>query len=135
MVTRTRYVNGSQFVEELVAEDTSLEIVGFNESDKESYSVQSVRLDVRSPMSNVIFVDHSGISGVETEQPLIIQTFPGIMRIICSDTQTGCRVYDSAGRLVRFIDSVDNNTDIDMPYGVFFVVTDQHPTPVKVAIR
>jgi len=135
VVTRTRYVNGSQFVEELVAEDTSLEIVGFNESDKEAYSVQSVRLDVRSPMSNVVFVDHAGITGVETEQPLIIRTFPGIMRIICSDTQTGCRVYDSTGRMVRYIGTIDNNTDIDMPYGIFFVVTDQHPTPVKVAIR
>lgn len=135
IVTRTRYVNGEQFVEELPAEYTSLEIVGFNESDRESYAVQSVRLGHRSPMSNVVFVDHSGISGIEIEEPLIIRSFPGMLRIVCSAPQTNCRIYDTTGRLVRQIGTVDNNTDIEMPYGVFLVVTDQHPTPVKVAVR
>lgn len=135
IVTRTRYIGGRQITEELPAESNSLEILGFDESEKESYAVQSVRLGHRSPMSNIVFVDHSGINGVETEQPLIITTFPGMMRINCSDTQTGCRIFDTAGRLVRFVDTVEDNTDIDMPYGVYLVVTDQHPTPVKVAIR
>ena len=135
VVTRTRYVNGNQTAEELLAEDTSLEILNFDESDKESYSVQSVRLGHRSPMSNVVFVDHSGITGVKTEEPLIVQTFSGFIRIVCSDIQTNLRIFDTAGRLVRVIDTVDNNTDIDMPYGVFFIVTDQHTTPVKVAVR
>ncbi|MCM1067412.1 MAG: endonuclease [Muribaculaceae bacterium] len=136
IVTRTKYLTGGQPVtEELVAESNSLEIDGFDESDREAYSVQSVRLDIRSQMSNVVFVDHSGITGVTTEEPLVVQTFPGFMRFICSAPQTGCRVYDSAGRIVLYIDSVEQNLDVEMPVGIYFVVTDQHPTPVKVAVR
>ncbi|MDE6331009.1 MAG: endonuclease, partial [Muribaculaceae bacterium] len=69
IVTRTRYTGGTSTQEELLAEDTSLLINEFDQSDSESYSVQSVRLGYRSPMSNVVFVDHAGISGVQTDQP------------------------------------------------------------------
>lgn len=135
VVTRTRYVGGSVYTEELVAEDNSLEIVGFDQSDREAYSVQSVRLETRSPMSNVVFVDHSGITGVETEEPLVIQTFDGCIRFICSQPQTGCQIFDPSGRLVRYIDSVHQNLDIDMSSGVYLIVTDTHRTPVKVVVR
>lgn len=135
IVTRTRYAGGNVFTEELTADETFLEIFGFDESDSESYSVQSVRLDKRSPMSNVIFVDHTGVTGVEVGEPLVVQTFPGIIRFICSQPQTGCRIYDPAGRLVRVIDEIHNNLDVEMPYGVYLVVTDQHSAPVKVSVK
>ena len=135
MVKRTRYTGSTVKTEELPAENNFLEIDGFDQSDSESYSVQSVRLGHRSAESNTIFVRHSGITGVEAEQPLIIQTFPGTMRFICSEPQTGCRVYDISGRTVRIIDTVEQNMDIDMPQGVYLVVTDQHPTPIKVAVQ
>ncbi len=135
VVKRTRYTGSTVKTEELPAENNFLEIDGFDQSDSESYSVQSVRLGHRSAESNTIFVRHSGITGVEAEQPLIIQTFPGTMRFICSEPQTGCRVYDISGRTVRIIDTVEQNMDIDMPQGVYLVVTDQHPTPIKVAVQ
>ena len=135
IVTRTRYTGSQVVTEELPAEGTSLAITGFDESDREAYSVQSVRLEKRSPMSNVIFIDHAGIGGAVVEEPLIVQSFSGFIRFICSQPQTGCRIYDVAGRLVRTIDSVEQNFDLDMPYGVFFIVTDQHKTPVKVSVK
>jgi len=135
VVKRTRYTGSTVETEELPAENNFLEIDGFDRSDSESYSVQSVRLGHRSAESNTIFVRHSGITGVEAEQPLIIQTFPGTMRFICSEPQTGCRVYDISGRTVRIIDTVEQNMDIEMPQGVYLVVTDQHPTPIKVAVQ
>ncbi len=135
VVTRTRYTGGSAVTEEVLAESNFAEMTGFDESDRESYAVQSVRLGYRSPMSNVIFVDHSGITGVTTEQPLVVQTFTGSIRFICSVPQTGCRIYDTMGRLVRSLDSVEQNLDIDIATGIYLIVTDQHPTPVKVTVR
>lgn len=135
IITRTKFKSGSQTTEEILAESSPFEITGFSENDSESYAVQSVRLGVRSPMSNVIFVAHSGISGVDCDEPLTVTGFDGMMRFNCAQTQTGVMVYDITGRLVRIIDSVDNDTDVEMPLGVYFIVTDQHHSPVKVAIR
>lgn len=77
MVTRTRYMpGGTQETEELPAEDTSIEITGFNESESESYYVQSVRLGHRSEPSNVVFVAHSGITGIANVAPLTVEQRP-----------------------------------------------------------
>ncbi len=134
VVTRTRYVGGEAIDEEIVAEDNSLEIVGFDESDSEAYSVQSVRLEVRSPMSNVVFVDHAGVSGVTVDQPLLAKGFEGFIRIICNTPQPGCRIFDVAGRLVAEVGTVEQNTDIPLPSGIYFVTTAAHGTPVKVVV-
>ena len=135
MVTRTRYVGSDVFTEELPAEDNFLEIVGFDQSDSESYSVQAVRLGYRSPMSNVVFVDHSGVADVAVEQPLVVQTFPGFVRFICSQPQSNCRVYDISGRQIYVIDEVYQNFDLELPLGIYLITTDEHPTPVRVYIR
>lgn len=135
VLTRTRYVGASQTVEEIEAETTQVEVDGFDASDSEAYSVQSVRLGHRSPMSNVVFVDHAGVTGVEVQQPLIVQTFGGMMRVVCSGEQTNLCVYDASGRLVATYPTVTDNTDIYLPAGVYLIVTDQHRTPVKAAIR
>lgn len=134
VVTRTKYVSGSATQETIVAEDTELLIEGFACSDSESYSVQSARLGYVSEPSNVVFVDHSGISCADTDKPLAVVSIDGALRIVCSAPQTGCRVYDSTGRLVRYIQNVDNNTDIELPLGLYIIITDQCRRPVT-AIR
>lgn len=135
IVTRNMYTAGNVVTEELLAEENYLAITEFDKSDSESYSVQSVRLGVRSPMSNVVFVDHSGITGVETEQPLVVQGFDGFMRIICSAPQTDCTVFDVTGRTITMIEQVEDATEISLPTGIYFVSTRQHRTPIKVIIR
>ena len=86
-------------------------------------------------MSNVVFVNHSGITGVAVEEPLTVTAFPGIIRFDCARPQTGARIYDLTGRTVMTIDLIEQDMDIEMPLGVYLIVTDQHPTPVKVAVR
>lgn len=135
VVTRTKYINGVPTDEELVAEDTSLEIVGFDQSDTEAYGVQSVRLGVRSPMSNIVFVSHSGINGVEVEEPFNAIGFEGFVRIICTAPHNGCTIYDIAGRAVAEVGYVEHNTEIALPTGVYFITTATHRTPVKVIVR
>lgn len=135
IVTLTRYVNGEPAVEELLAEQNFLTINGFGASDTESYAVQSVRLGYRSPMSNVIFVSHTGISGVEEERPLGVEVFPGLIRFTTGIDHPNARVYDISGRLTALIPVVTEGMEITLPYGVYFIVTDLHPTPVKIIVR
>lgn len=135
IVTRTRYTAGSAVTEEELAEQTSLLIDDFNESDREAYYVQSVRLGYRSEPSNVVFVDHLGITGVENDEPLAVVALEGAVRILCQSVHTGCRVFDVAGRLVVELPEVSNNTDIPLPLGVYFITTDQSRRPQKVSVR
>lgn len=135
IVTRTRYSGGSSTAEEVIAEESYLVVDDFDLSDSESYSVQSVRLGFRSPMSNVIFVDHAGISGVETDQPLSIMSLEGCLRFQLSQPQTGVRIYDPAGRLLQYIPEVCNNDEVQLPQGIYLVVTDQSHTPLRAIVR
>lgn len=135
VITRTRYSGGSQTTEEVMAESSPWTITGFNDCDYESYSVRSVRLSEYSPMSNTVFVRHSGISGVENEIPLNISTYPGLIRFECVGSQTNCRIFDISGRQIRLIETVTGDMEIEMPLGVYLITTDQHATPVKVLVR
>lgn len=140
IVTRISYVGGQPTQTEILVENDdegrgSVEITGFDLSDNESYSVQSVRLGYRSPMSNVIFVAHGGVTGVETEEPLTVQGFEGFLRVFCSAPQPALTVYDLAGRVVYTQAEVSANTDIYVPTGIYFVTTGKHATPVKVVVR
>lgn len=135
VLTRTRYIGNEVFTEELVSENNYLEIIDFDGSDREAYSVQSEYLGVRSPMSNVVFVEHAGVTGVDAGQPLAIAVAEGLVRFICSAPQTGCRVYDMAGRIVRNVGTIENNMEIELPAGVYLIITDAHSTPLKAAIR
>lgn len=134
LVNRTYYRNGRAYTEQLQAEENRLLIDGFNESDNESYTVQSVRLGYVSPESNVIFVDHSGVTSVENDRPLAIYNIPGGIRFIVSEPTTDVCVYDATGRLVMRLDYVENNTDIELPAGVYFVTAARTHRPVKAVV-
>ncbi len=135
VVNRTKYINGSPVTEQLVSEETSLQIDGFDKSDSESYTVQSVRLGHYSPESNVIYVAHDGVTGVTMEQPLAVMTFSGALRFLCSEPQEDCRIYDISGRLYRYVGHIDHCMDIDIEPGVYLITTATHHTPVKVIVK
>lgn len=135
IVTRDRYIGGTVTREEIEAEQPGIIIDGFDQSDSEAYSVQSVRLGYRSPISNVVFVSHSGITGVENERGLVVQGFEGTLRFICSDIHTGAVIYDTTGRIVAAPGEIHNNMDIELPAGIYMVVTDQCRRPLKVVVR
>lgn len=131
VVTRTRYVNGAATVEELLAEENFLEIENFDKSDRESYAVQSVRLGYRSPMSNIVNVDRSGVNDISADMPLAVESYPGVVRFICSGDHTGARLYDISGHLVMTLPVITPGMEISLPAGAYILVTDSHPAPVK----
>ena len=135
VVTRTRYIGGFAVTEEIEAEENFVKISGFNESDQETYSVQSVRLGYRSPMSNVVFVNHSGLTTVGEDEPLGVTVMPGSVRFTCVGTHTGARIYDIAGHLWMSLPELTDGMEITLPLGIYFIVTDTHSTPVKIIVR
>lgn len=135
VVTRTQYfADGQMLVTELETDGTSLEIDGFGQSRSESYAVQSVRLEMRSPMSNVVFVDHSALFETVVSEPLLIYTYPSTIRFACSAPQTGCCIYNAAGMLVQTADRIENNFEVTIAPGVYLVNTAEHRRPIKVVV-
>lgn len=133
IVTVKRYKNGVVTTSEQIAETNELPIEGFNEGDYDTYAVQSVRLEERSPISDYITVDHqAGIEDIIADQPLVIESHPGFIRFRCSTPHTGVRIYDLAGRTFGILPLVEDYQEMTLPVGVYFIATDEHPRPVKV---
>lgn len=136
IVNRTRYIGGEYIVDRMEAEETSLLMGDYNPDVYDSYTVQSVRLGFESVPSEAIVVTMGGIQGVDAGQPLAVEvTDGGIVRFICATPQAGVRVFDLTGRIYTIIPEIERNHENTLPTGVWFVVTDSHPTPVKILIR
>ncbi len=137
VVTRTVYSTIPAGSEDLEAETNELAITDCEPGSRESYHVRSSRLGFFSAPSNEIYVDldNSGLVDVAVDNPLGWAYIPGGVRLVCGSVHTGCRIYDASGRLVRMIPLIDNNVEIMLPYGAFFIVTDQQTTPIRVLVR
>ncbi len=136
VVTRTKYVGGTSSVEEItVGDECSLLIDDFGLYDKEAYSVQAVRLGYRSQASNVIFVDHNGVSGVSVDAPLTVVPAEGGLRLQCSSTHTSVTVHDIGGRVITILPTAGDNTIINLIPGVYFITTNECHTPIKAIVK
>lgn len=133
IVNRTRYVGGGAETERIEVEGaTSLEITGFCGS--ESYTVQSVRLEVESPESNSVSVTPSSIGAVEAEQPFGVSLYPGGVLVTCSRAIPLLRVYSPSGQLVGEYCDVRNNDVITLSPGIYMLSSSATPRPVKVVV-
>lgn len=135
VVTRTRYINGTATSEELIAEENYLEITDFKNSDTESYSVQAVRLGYRSVMSNVISVEHAGISGILTDTPLGVRVNGSTLHFTCGLPHYNMCIYNIAGQIIKHLPITENNTEIALSTGVYFITTNQMQRPIKVVVK
>lgn len=135
IVTRTRYYPGESSSEDILAESNSLPIDDYDPSISESYHVRSSRLGYESAQSNEIYLDRSGITDVNTVAPLGWAYSPSGIRFVCAANHTGVRVYDITGRLVTVIPEIENNMVIDLPLGVYLIVTDQCGEPLRVIVN
>lgn len=137
MLTVRHYRKGTVTEEVLSVDNTYTEVTGFAEDDYATYSVQSSRLGILSPQSNVITVDHSSAIGeIVAEQPLVVETFDGgLVRFRCSEPHNGVAVYDFTGRCVRVVGTVTDFMEITLAPGAYFVVSENHYSPLKTVVR
>jgi hypothetical protein len=133
VVNRTKFIGGDATTEQLVAEDTSLEIEDFCGS--ESYTVQAVRLNTYSAVSNTIYVNTSSIVGVQAPQAIGAKYVEGGVRIACPGSVSNLRILDTAGRTLRTFDSVDNGEIILLPCGIYFITADGVTSPIKFIVQ
>lgn len=135
VVTRTRYNNGNSSTEELPAESNSLEITDFDASQSESYFVQSVRLGERSEPSNIIFVEHSGVTGIKADMTLGTAAIPGGIRFVCTESHYNVTVYDTSGRTVMTLPEVYPDMELMLPYGAYIITVENQRQPLRVLVR
>lgn len=135
VVTRTRYNNGNSSTEELLAESNSLEVTDFGASTSESYTVQSVRLGQRSEPSNVVFVEHSGITGIEADMTLGTANIPGGLRFVCVESHFNVKLFDSLGRLVMTIPEVYPDMELMLPYGAYIITAESQRQPLRILVK
>ncbi len=135
LLTRQRWINGVMTEETIECDENWAVLDQFDASDNESYYVQSSRLGYLSDPSNTIYVGHSGISGVDEDCPLTVESYPGTVRFRCAGVHTGGRVYDTTGRVVKTLPEIEDGMEISLPYGIYMIVTAEHPSPVKIIAR
>lgn len=137
MVTVKRYAkDGTVTTTEYPAETDTLDVDGLDLADYDSYAVQSVRLNVRSAMSNYVTVrPTASIDGLFADEPLRLESFYGVVRFRCSTPHTNVRVMDVAGRTIRVLAIIDDQDEIALPAGLYFIATDQHQRPLRTVVR
>lgn len=135
ILTRIRTINGQQVTESTETEECYLDIDDFDASIPECYYVQSYRLGYTSPESNIVFVGQSGIADVAADMPLSVESWPGIVRVRCAGVMHAARIIDTMGRTVQYISEISDGYELSLPYGIYFLVTAEHSTPVRVVAR
>lgn len=135
LFTRQRFINGNMIEETVECDENYVVIEDFGGSDNENYFVQGSRLGYLSEPSNVVSVSHSGISGVEEDAPLTVESYPGVVRLRCGGTQTCGRIFDTMGRTVMELPEINDGLELTLPFGIYLLVTAEHRTPVKLIAR
>ena len=140
IITRTVYNGNNEATrtETFTTEDGTTTSYPFEDrmaGETHTYSVQSYRLGYMSEPSNVITVDASGLTGIEAAKPLQILAVDGGVLVKCSEDVGAAVVYDMAGRVVRRIDHLTDDTVIDLPGGFYLLKTATNPHAWKIAVK
>ena len=135
IVTRTIFRNGSKFTAEYIAEENFYQFDDLEAGTTQSYSVQSVRLGFRSPMSNTINVAPGGVEGTMHEVGLAVTAMGGALKFSCPEAHTGIEVINLAGQVVMRVPQVDDGTVVEVPSGMYYVRSRQTRTPIPVIVR
>ena len=140
VITRTVYnkENGDVRTETFNTDNGEETSYTFNDrqpGETHTYSVQSYRLGYMSEPSNVITIDTSGLTGIEADKPLQVLAMDGGILIKCSEDVGSATVYDMAGRAVRHIDNLKDDMIIELPRGIYLLMTSTSRSAWKVAVR
>lgn len=135
VVTRVRYTEDGPQASELVADSNSLLIEDRDADVTESYTVRSSRLGFLSPASNAITVAKSNsVVGIENTQPLALGHVEGGFVVLIDNPQTDMRIFDVSGRLVAEYAFVSGGDMIELPTGIYIVVTKENQSPLKTVV-
>lgn len=136
LINRTKYSNGQSTFEQVIAEEPGTLIEDFNESDKETYTVQSVRLGYISPASNLITVTKdNGVTDITSDVAWGFDNVPGGIRFMAQETIPEVTIYDTTGRVVVTLTNVEPYSEISLPAGVYMLKSSSNVKPFKALVR
>ena len=137
IVHRTRYLpSGEVVTSEIIAEESYLLIEDRAADVSESYEVQSVRLGYKSELSNTIQVAKtSSVAALDDSYGLRAISVDGGVVVRCDDEVDSLTVYDISGVMIKQISGIATSVIIDLPRGVYFIVSPHSLRPVKVIVR
>ena len=140
IITRSVYnkSNGDVRTETFTTDDGSTTSFLFTDrqpGETHTYFVQSFRLGYISEPSNTITIDATGLTGIEADKPLQVIAIDGGILVKCSENVGNAVIYDLAGRIVRRIDSLTDDTIIELPRGVYLLKTSTNRSGWKIAVR
>lgn len=135
IVHRERYVNGTLFSEELIAEENYLVIDDRRADVSETYAVQSVRLGYRSELSNPIYVAASASVGeIVSDASLRLVNVPGGVKVVCNEGDVKLSICDLSGQMI-FYQRVNDGRMISLNPGAYIVRSDGFKNPMKIIVR
>ena len=140
VITRTVYnkENGQTITETFTTDDgntTNYLFEDHHRDETHTYYVQSYRLGYLSEPSNVITLDTSGLTGLEADKPLQVLAMEGGILIKCSEDLGSAAIYDLAGRMVRYIDNLQDDMVIELPRGIYLLKTSTCRSAWKVMVQ
>lgn len=134
-VNFSEYINGDRRDFTVVTDDDT-PYLDFNDAVSGadySYTVQSVRFGEMSGESNVIYVNRSGsVSGLEYGAGFSAFAAEGGVRLESSVEQTGVRIANMSGMLIKAIGGFSGELTVELQPGAYIIYTDQCRRPVKV---
>lgn len=134
-VTRVRHKGTTEVSEVLLAEENSLLIEDFADSDYDTYSVKSVRLGCYSSGSNTITVNHdSSIERVPGNTLIDFIPVSGGVYVDCGLAHSTADIYDVAGRLILHVDQLTSGMTISLAPGIYIVNT-PYTSPIKMMVE
>lgn len=115
-------------------EQNTLQFTDRNPEHIHTYTVQAYRLGYLSPESNVITIDHSGITGVEADRPLALLSCDGGVLVKCGEPLNDVIIYTPSGQVVRRIGVVCSDDIIALPTGVYILTTRNSRQAYKILV-
>jgi endonuclease I len=140
VITRTVYNkdSGETRTETFTTDDGSTTSYTFDDrkqGESHTYYVQSYRLGYMSDPSNVITLDHSGLTGIAADKPLQLLAMDGGILVKCSEDMGQASIYNIAGQEVVRIDNLKDDMIIPLPRGIYLLKTAASRSAWKVAVQ
>ncbi len=133
VVNRTIYGPDGASTQQIDAEENYLEINDF--SGSESYTVQAVRLGIKSAPSNSVIVSPGSITGVYQGAKLSARNIGGAILINTTETIPQVKIIEPSGRIVMILEEVEDNTVVDLPTGLYLLTSDSVAGAIKVIVK
>lgn len=129
---RTRYLPDGTETDQLESDTNSLRIEGRDPTVMETYQVCSSRLGFLSEVSNTITVETSGIDSVEDDLPsAVIGWVENGFRIVSNVPVEWLEVFDASGVSVGIYENLSHGDFVELPRGMYIVVSPAIKRPVK----